>query len=185
MKLVWLVVTVSILSACAPDRKVVRIVNGQPGSPGAPGRDGTNGVSCTVLRTEGGSLLLCQDGTEVYVADGRDGTDGSNGQDGEDGSNGTDGQDGSDGNDGIDGEPGEDGSDGATATIVDYSAVSCTNIAGTSVYVKKNGSNFKLYTTSTCSSSSAFAEVSQGEAYWAATRVLATWSSSAARVIFF
>jgi hypothetical protein len=66
-----------------------------------------------------------------------------------------------------------------------YSASSCTRISGTSTYVKKNGSNFKLYTSSSCSSNTSFAEVSQGEAYWASSSTLVVHDDSSLNAITF
>jgi hypothetical protein len=85
------------------------------------------------------------------------------------------------------GSPGEAGSPGvdAVASLADYSGASCQLIDGTLTYVKKSGSNYKLYSGSTCHSSTAFAEVSQGEAYWVSTTAVAVYSSSALRVITF
>lgn len=171
----------SLLIACAPDREVVQIYKGDTG---APGQDGT---SCVVQQAESGALLSCSDGSEAYVANGLPGIQGPQGVPGLAGQDGTDGQDGAPGEDGQDGQPGQDGEDGsdAVATLRDYSGSSCTNIIGTTKYVKKNGSNFKLYSTSSCSSFTAFAEVSQGESYWVSTTALAVHADDKLRVITF
>jgi hypothetical protein len=71
------------------------------------------------------------------------------------------------------------------AQIMDYSATSCTQIADTLSYMKKSGSNFGLYTASSCHGSTKFAEISQGESYWASGFVLVTIASAVARVITF
>ena len=85
---------------------------------------------------------------------------------------------------GPQGPQGLQGSPGSSATIAVYSSSSCTLIAGTSTYVKPNGSNFKMYSNSSCSGSSV-AEVSQGESYWVASNMLAVWASGQLRVITF
>lgn len=56
---------------------------------------------CTVAKVEGGSQLSCDDGTEVFIADGLDGSDGLSGQNGLNGVDGVDGTAGEDGTDGI------------------------------------------------------------------------------------
>lgn len=83
------------------------------------------------------------------------------------------------------GEPGPAGLDGTSATISTYSGTNCTLISNTSTFIKKSGSNYGLYTASNCSSNSKFAEVSQGESYWASASDLAVWSSTSLRVISF
>lgn len=76
-------------------------------------------------------------------------------------------------------------SSGSGATIKAYTQSSCTLITGTSTYMKPNGSNFSLYTSSSCHSSSKFAEVSEGESYWASANSLAVWGDCVLRVITF
>lgn len=83
------------------------------------------------------------------------------------------------------GEPGPAGIDGTSATISTYSGTNCTLISNTSTFMKKSGSNYGLYTTSNCHANSKFAEVSQGESYWASASDLAVWSSTSLRVISF
>jgi hypothetical protein len=152
------------LGACSPDREVVEVYKGEQGLPGLDGRDGT---SCFVTAAEGGANLSCSDGSSAFVA------------------NGLPGEQGPQGIPGLAGEAGADGDSGGAALLRDYSANSCTNIVGTSKYVKRSGSNYKLYSSSSCSSSSAFAEVSQGEAYWVSSASLAVHADSILRVITF
>ncbi len=208
-KLVLIALTI-MLSACSVDRSLEATVTANDGRDGRDGIDGTSAI-CTVERQENGALLSCSDGSYAFVQDGSNGSNGQNGENGSDGQdgnscsveqqeggalitcgnssalvqNGLNGTNGQDGQDGQDGEDGEDGDDGTLISLADYSGSSCTKIVGTSSYVKKNGSNYKLYTSSSCSSSSAFAEVSQGEAYWAASNVLAVHADSKLRVIIF
>ncbi len=166
----YLVLVASLgLMACAPDKEIVSVIKGDPG------QDGINGTSCSAYQTEGGAVLLCANGEEVFV---------SNGAPGPQGPQGIPGIDGEDGEAGEDGQPGEDGS-AASVTLLDYSANSCTKILDTDAYVKKNGSNYRLYSHSSCHSSTLFAEVSQGEAYWVSATALATHADSKLRVIYF
>ena len=76
-------------------------------------------------------------------------------------------------------------SSGSGATIKAYTQSSCTLITGTSTYMKPNGNNFSLYSSSSCSNSSKFAEVSEGESYWASANSLAVWGDCVLRVITF
>jgi len=71
-----------------------------------------DGASCTVAQADGGALVICEDGTEVFLPDGSNGASGSDGINGEDGTNGADGEDGLGGSDGLDGSNGTDGVDG-------------------------------------------------------------------------
>lgn len=157
----------ALLTSCAPDTEVVEVVQGSPGVAGAQGpagATGQTGASCTVSRTNGGAVVRCTDGTQVFVADGKDG------KDGKDGSNGS----------------GCKNTGNCTCTkIIDHVCNNCTKIPSTSIYSKKVGNNYKLYTASSCSSSSAYAEVSPGSAYWAGSDILATWSTNSLRVIYF
>lgn len=116
---------------------------------------------------------------------GADGAPGANGQDGAQGPQGEMGPRGETGAQGPAGADGLDGSDGSVAQIISYPASNCTLIAGTSSYTKKSGSNYKLYTSSSCSSASSFGELSQGESMWVSASALAVWDSSVLRVIFF
>lgn len=126
---------------------------------GPAGADGQSHY-CTVSQAEGGALVTCDDGTEAFVANGAQGPQGETGPTGE-------------------------ASEASIATLTDYSGNSCTKIAGTNSYVKKSGSNYKLYTSSICHSSSAYAEVSEGEAYWVSSTAVAIHSPAALRVIEF
>jgi len=141
----------------------------------------------------------------LVVCDGRNGLNGQNGLQGPQGEQGEPGPQGLQGLTGPQGTPGEQGEPGPVgpqgpqgpqgiqgpsgssgATIVAYSSNSCTKISGTSVYVKPTGSNnFGLYSSSSCSSSSKFAEVSQGESYWVSGNALAIWNDGSLRVITF
>lgn len=71
-----------------------------------------DGSSCSTEPTDMGAKIVCTDGTEAYVFNGKDGADGQNGSDGQDGLDGADGKDGSDGADGQDGIDGQDGKNG-------------------------------------------------------------------------
>lgn len=197
MKKALLVLGLVILAGCAKERNLEATLTGRDGR---DGRDGVDGVSCTVSALENGSKISCSDGSEISLYNGTNGQNGSDGEDGADGSscsltaisesssllsctdgssmtvsNGIDGRDGTDGSDGQDGSDGEDGEDALGATLSLYSSSSCVKISGTSSYTKSTGSgNRGLYTSSSCSSSSKFAEVSQGEAYWVSNTSLAT-----------
>lgn len=148
-----------VLSACAPHKEIVDVIQG------APGIDG-RGTSCTVYQAESGAYLNCQDGSSVYISNGAQGSTGPAGEAGEDGENGQDGS-------------------STQAALYDYSGSVCTEILDTGKYLKKSGSNFKLYTSSACSSSTAFAEVSQGESYWVNSTTLSIWASATLRVVAF
>lgn len=141
----------------------------------------------------------------LVVCNGQNGLNGENGLQGPQGEQGEQGPQGLQGLAGPQGEPGAQGSPGPTgpqgpqgpqgiqgpagssgATIVSYSSNSCTKISGTSTYVKPTGSsNFGLYSSSSCHSSSKFAEVSQGESYWVSGTSLAIWEDDSLRVITF
>lgn len=82
---------------------------------------------------------------------------------------------------GIQGPAGSSG-----ATITTYTSSSCTQIAGTSYYVKPNGTNAKLYTGSTCHSSTAVEELGNGHSFWLASNILAVdYDDQGIRVIKF
>lgn len=111
------------------------------------------------------------------------GISGTNGADGQDGATGATGPAGMDGQDGVDGQDGADGA--GVVDMTDYSGSSCQQIAGTTTYVKVGSNNASLYSQSGCSSSAKFAEVSQGEAYWASSAVLVVWYSGGLRALTF
>jgi hypothetical protein len=181
-----------VLSACAKDRSLEAVVTANNGT---NGNNGTSSI-CTVQQQEGGALLSCSDGSYAFLSNGQTGQTGNSGsscsvEETEYGAlitcgdslasifNGLDGQD---GEDGEDGQPGNS----ALVSVNLYSGDSCTLIAGTSSYVKKTGSNnFGLYSSSNCHSSSKTAEVSAGEAYSPASKVLAVWTSNGLRVYTF
>lgn len=167
--LAMLLITLTASAACAPDREVVEIYKGDPG---LPGQDGASGQSCYVEASEeGGAYLTCGE-TTVFISNGLQGIQGPAGEAGPQGPV------------GPQGPAGEDGDD-RSVTLYNYSGSSCTQILTTGKYVKLNGSNYRLYSSSSCHSSSAFAEVSQGEAYWVSPTVLATHANSTLRVIQF
>lgn len=184
------VLAAMLMVGCAVDTETVRVIKGA---------DGKDGVSCTLSEVEGGVSLSCSDETSFTIYHGQNGQNGENGNDGlscsveqlEGGAEITCGDssaivlNGTDGQDGQDGEDGENGSDGGGVTITSYSGNSCTLIAGSSVYVKKGNNNAGLYTSSSCHSRTKYAEVSQGEAYWVSTNMLATWNGSSIKVLTF
>lgn len=193
MKKFLVFATVAFIAACSPTKEVVEIYKGDPGVPGQ------DGVSCTVSQLENGALLSCSDETVVTIL---------NGQNGQNGSNGTDGQDGEscsveqlengaqitcagssatvlNGTDGEDGQDGSNGSNGTIVTIANYTSSSCTRITGTSTYIKVGNTNARLYSSSSCHSNSKFAEISQGESYWASGTALAVWYDDGVRVLIF
>jgi hypothetical protein len=47
--------------------------------PGPVGPAGAGGTSCSVDQLEGGAVILCEDGTSSYIANGSDGQDGEDG----------------------------------------------------------------------------------------------------------
>lgn len=71
-------------------------------------------MDCSVEEYDGGAVISCPDGSEVFIASGRDGRDGVDGVDG------TDGVDGVDGKDGIDGKDGK-----TTKTSLIYEGYAC------------------------------------------------------------
>jgi hypothetical protein len=71
------------------------------------------------------------------------------------------------------GPQGAVGPSGSGATITTYTANSCTLIAGTAYYVKRNGSNNAFYTGSTCHSSTKVAEIGDDDSFWASANKLA------------
>jgi len=84
-----LILSLIIATGCAPDADIR--------NERAPS-NGKDGKSCSVSKTEKGSLVKCGDG-EVLVENGKDGKDGENGKDGSNGSNGFNGSNGSNGQD--------------------------------------------------------------------------------------
>lgn len=175
-----LIVSLTLISCSPAERNMEAKVTA------VDGKDGADGVSvfCTATRYENGALINCGDEeNSVFIYDGEVGPAGPQGEQGEPGKDGEDGEDGEDGSDGLPGPQGPPGTSGL-ATITDYTGNSCTKITGSNAYVKGTGSNnFGLYTSSSCHSSSKFAEVSEGEAYWVASRILATHANNVLRVI--
>jgi hypothetical protein len=187
--------------------------NGQNGQTGVDGRNGHSIVtfqqeaSSCECETSGTRIDMYSDiddsltasENDVYlnslvVCNGRNGLDGARGRQGQQGDVGPRGLPGSPGMTGAQGPVGPvgqqgpqgmQGPSGSSATITSYSSSNCTLISGTSSYVKPNGHNYKLYASSSCSSNSAFAEVSEGESYWVSSTTLAVWNDGSLRVIKF
>ena len=204
----FLMMSVAILSilgeSCAPASQVVDVVQGKDGKDGANGHSLTSEfVQASELECPGVNgrrldmYIDMDDSTNPSEGDVYQGgeviCDGSNGMDGatgETGAQGPQGEVGPQGEPGVAGEPGPTGAPGesgedATATIAVYSSNSCTQITGTTTYTKVGNTNAALYSSSNCHSSSKFAEVSQGESYWAGTKSLAVWAFNQLRVITF
>lgn len=86
---------------------------------------------------------------------------------------------------GVQGAQGPAGPSGSGATITSYTSSSCTNILGTTYYVKV-GSNVSIYNASGCPGGAKVAELSCGESYWFDTNKLGVAiSSGGVRVINF
>jgi len=80
---------------------------------------GSDGTGCVTQESDGGTVIVCEDGTSATVdtsGGGQPGADGKDGADGAEGTSGTDGTDGTNGTDGEDGDNGQDGDDGADGT---------------------------------------------------------------------
>lgn len=122
-----------ILSACAPKREVVQIINGKDGIDGTAGADGQNGQDGYSLVYQRSEASECQAGGVRYdlfldldrslslsegdgLSESFEVCNGVAGLNGADGQNGMDGQDGQDGTDGVDGVDGQDGADGAAGS---------------------------------------------------------------------
>lgn len=135
----------------------------------------------------------------LIICNGLNGLNGLNGQSGEQGPQGIAGSIGPQGTPGATGSPGPTGpvgpqgpqglqgpAGGAGGTIISYTSSSCTAIPGTSYFVKPNGTNFKVYTGSTCHSSTAVAEVDDGSSFWLSANKLAVdFGDTGLRVITF
>ena len=137
------------------------------------------------------SLIACngsnglQGATGVAGSTGATGVAGQIGPQGAAGAQGIAGPVGPIGPQGPQGATGAQGSSGTGASIVSYTASSCTKITGTSMYVQKSGSNFQMFSGNTCNSSTKVSEVSSGESVWASSSSLAVWNGSSIRVITF
>lgn len=181
--------------ACSTKTETLDVVKGDPGP---KGNDGTS-FSCTGVQTENGYTFSCSDGNSYSLFNGYNGTNGNDAQaclvnDTEGGAeitcaNGTvaiyDGTNGTNGNDGNTGATGPQGPPGSSSsvTISSYTSSSCTLVTGSTTYTKPTGSGMGLYTSSSCHSSSKYAEVQQGEAYIVAgTNKLAVWKSTGMNV---
>lgn len=144
MKKLGLLLIVTNLAACAPDKEIVKVIKGEKGDPG---------VSCLAEEVENGLSLSCANGV-FFVANGKDGLDGADGQDGADG---IDGQDGADGQDGVNGQDGEDGEDGSPGepgpmfgSLSEVELDGCTLIVD-GLYGKLQGNgSLKLYNNNSC-----------------------------------
>lgn len=184
MKKFLVLAAATLIAGCSPTKELVEIYQGPPGQPGQ------NGVSCSVTQVENGAVLSCSDETFVTITNGQNGQNGSDGEScsveqTESGAQITCANSSATVLNGTDGQDGEDGSGGMTVTIADYSSSSCTRITGTSTYIKVGMTNAGLYTSSSCHSSSKFAEISQGESYWASGTALALWYDDGVRVLTF
>ncbi len=147
MKILTTVSILMLISACSPDRQVVRIINGN---------NGANGTSCSVsnysLEDQTlGALIQCGDGSSAIVLNGTSGSQGIAGAQGETGADGAQGIAGNNGgscslsrgenesfvtiscpdsapqfvHDGLAGTNGEDGAQGQTGAT-GTNALGCT-----------------------------------------------------------
>lgn len=91
------------------------------------------------------------------------------------------------GQQGIQGLTGPQGPAGASSliSITTLPTSGCVLVTGTIYYVKFNGSNSGVYTSSSCSSSSKVEEVGEGDSFWLAARILGVFSNGSFRVINF
>lgn len=144
--------------------------NGQRGERGATGSQGPQGAQGAV-------------GPKGLT--GPQGVQGNVGPAGAIGPQGVQGIPGQMGPQGLQGPQGLSGAAGSSATIKSYTASSCTLITGTSMYVKSNGYNFALYTSSSCNSSTKQYELSEGESIFVSSTSLAVWNDGSLRVITF
>lgn len=202
------------LCSCSPKTELVEIIKGDDGLAGANGHSVVSEYvqSCEIECAAGGQRLdlyldlddsLSATEGDLYLnslvacnglngakgakgATGAQGPQGAIGPQGLPGAQGLPGPTGPVGPQGPQGLPGADGDDDSGATITQYSSSSCTLIAGTSSYVKVSNNSVSLYTSSSCSSSSKFATVSEGESYWVAAKDLAVFNTQTSiRVIHF
>lgn len=128
------------------------------------------------------SLIACNGANGLNGQAGAQGEAGPAGLQGEIGPQGTPGEAGAQGPvgpmgpQGPQGEQGEQGLPGANgssgATVTSYTSSNCTLVSGSSYYVKNNGSNSGIYTTSTCSSNSKVFEMGNGDAFWFSGNIL-------------
>lgn len=130
----WFILCLTVLIVGCSAKR--EVVQILQGDKGDPGKDGVS-YACSVQDVEGGLLLSCGDGSEGFLPDGLVGPTGP---------------------------AGEPGSSEGGATLAKYSGETCMQIFDSGKYVKKNGANYRIYSSSTCSGS-ALAEVSQGEDY--------------------
>lgn len=148
-----------------PDGSKYTVHHGENGSDGKDGADGQDGKSCSVKEKNDGSLIVCEDGTQTFVADGENGRS-CKVEDHPQGAVITcgdsqqiiaDGKDGEDGVDGQDGKNGEDGADGEDAVILTKATVSknkCVKIYnGIWAENVQNGKVFDVYSNDKCSDS--------------------------------
>jgi hypothetical protein len=131
-----------------------------------------------------GSLVACNGANGLDGVDGQAGSQGPQGEAGPQGIEGEAGPTGPQGPQGLPGATGAQGPAGSGASISNYTSSSCTNIAGTSYYVKA-GSNASIYSHSSCHSSTKVAELTDGHSFWVAAKILAVDNDGDVRVINF
>lgn len=73
-------------------------------------------LSCSVVSAEGGAHVVCPDGSNQFILNGKDGAAGTPGEAGSKGDSGKDGAQGANGSDGLNGEKGEQGVQGNAGT---------------------------------------------------------------------
>ena len=169
---------------------------------GDSGKDGKSAHGLVSQVVEVSSTLLCPNGgksLDVYLdiddsfdvssedkfqsslvacngLNGLQGEQGPSGEKGEPGEVGPQGEPGKDGENGLDGKDGQDGFDGEDGTMISItdmqSSGSCSQVASTGRYVKKNGSNVAIFSSSSCSNSSKEEELSEMESFWFSGTIL-------------
>lgn len=146
------------------------VCNGVDGTNGLDGKDGIDGVA-----GEPGAPGPQGPAGEI----------GATGPQGPQGETGAPGQAGAPGATGATGPQGPAGQPGSTVAVDTYSGSSCQKLKNTNSYVKISSNVAGLYSSSSCASNSKFAQVSQGESYWAAGNVLVVWGSSGVTALTF
>lgn len=142
-------------------------LNGLNGADGLPGTDGSDGEA-------GPQGIQGEQGPQGAAGpQGLVGETGAVGATGAQGEAGPVGPIGPSGPQGLPGVPGTNGTNGTSATITSYTSNHCTNITGTSYYVKPNGSNSKLYLNDDCDGSGEMT-LTEGDSMWLSTTQLAT-----------
>lgn len=210
-----LMTTMILLTACAKDRNIEATITGVDGKNGHSITSVYNKATELECESGGQRLdmyLDLDDSLDVsesdkYVnslvscngANGKNGLDGKQGEQGpqglqglvgpkgDTGATGATGLQGPVGPQGPTGPQGLQGASGSSAAIKVYTS-ECKKVteASSNIYVKQNGSNFALYTSSSCSSSSKFKEINDGESYFVSDRSLAiNQDGTALRIITF